>query len=531
MEDSGGPAQEVVQIGTMDPKDKDTTITAPLSDLNSHESQNDLNNSRAKAIELNIPNHQSEDLNPTHEQDQRTEEESPYADVIDLLYDLPNLPDLPPSYPPPPIPESDDENGYDSASVPDSDHDHSDSSENIYYDAEEEFPDEEPIYDTIADDDDVIPSDEEPPSNLQKSSQTTFSTSSFSTTSGSSSSGSGSGVVTLRSPDHTYSDIEEEETGSHLYEDDEDPYETLPCDKAVSSENLNHSLEDQPPGEALPEVHPVAPPRTRRHRKKSPTSAKVALKVHQTFPGRVYSSVRKCVMPQREPIPKAFRKQSAAHQLPPFLISQYASNHFRDDPPPLPLNRPPKSCKKVTIHDGYDSDNQESHLNRSHKEVTSHPSDQESKYVSFIRAHVRTRSLYGASRGRSANGNTTLNNQLQAERLAAKLKRKFQLSGDEIPVNAGTVKEDFRGTGTDLKVKQGETVLILKMDGCPPGKWVAKSERGKIGYVDLSNIALDPESVRTIMLISPPFRLCDQKLEKVILSGHDNQDGSETFNS
>lgn len=85
------------------------------------------------------------------------------------------------------------------------------------------------------------------------------------------------------------------------------------------------------------------------------------------------------------------------------------------------------------------------------------------------------------------------------EAIAEKLKERFNLTGEEIPVNSGTVKKDSKGTRHDLMVKKGETVLVLRMEGNPPGKWLAKSERGKIGYVDIANITVDPESVKTIM--------------------------------
>lgn len=81
---------------------------------------------------------------------------------------------------------------------------------------------------------------------------------------------------------------------------------------------------------------------------------------------------------------------------------------------------------------------------------------------------------------------------------AIKLKKKFNLRGDEIPVSAGVVKEDHRGNRYDLFVRKGETVLILRMEGNPPGKYLAKNERSKVGFVHLDNISFDAESVKCI---------------------------------
>lgn len=55
----------------------------------------------------------------------------------------------------------------------------------------------------------------------------------------------------------------------------------------------------------------------------------------------------------------------------------------------------------------------------------------------------------------------------------------MQLTGEEIPIDDGLVKWDSRGGKGDLPVKKGETVLILRMEGNPSGKWLVKNEKGK----------------------------------------------------
>lgn len=86
----------------------------------------------------------------------------------------------------------------------------------------------------------------------------------------------------------------------------------------------------------------------------------------------------------------------------------------------------------------------------------------------------------------------------QKER-ADKLRKKFSLTGEEIPVNYAVVKEDVRGTSHKIKVKKGEIVLILRMEGNPPGLCLCKNERDRVGFVEISNIACDPQVVKTIM--------------------------------
>ncbi|GBN66743.1 hypothetical protein AVEN_135205-2 [Araneus ventricosus] len=87
------------------------------------------------------------------------------------------------------------------------------------------------------------------------------------------------------------------------------------------------------------------------------------------------------------------------------------------------------------------------------------------------------------------------------EKEMEKLKRKFGLTGDEIPIDDGLVKTDSRGNrGGDLPVKRGETVLILRMEGNPQGRWLVKNEKGKIGYVELTNIEV--MTIRRFSVIS-----------------------------
>ncbi|GIY06704.1 hypothetical protein CDAR_578062 [Caerostris darwini] len=95
-----------------------------------------------------------------------------------------------------------------------------------------------------------------------------------------------------------------------------------------------------------------------------------------------------------------------------------------------------------------------------------------------------------------------------------KLKRKFGLTGEEIPIDDGLVKMDCRGSRNgDLPVKKGETVLILRMEGNPQGRWLVKNEKGKIGYVELTNIEV--MTIRRLSVISASEELyCEARSEE-----------------
>lgn len=80
-----------------------------------------------------------------------------------------------------------------------------------------------------------------------------------------------------------------------------------------------------------------------------------------------------------------------------------------------------------------------------------------------------------------------------------KLRRKYNVTGQEVPVNYGIVKQDAKRTKLNLRVKKGEVVLVLRMEDNPPGLWLAKNERSEVGYVQLANISFDADVVKALM--------------------------------
>lgn len=89
--------------------------------------------------------------------------------------------------------------------------------------------------------------------------------------------------------------------------------------------------------------------------------------------------------------------------------------------------------------------------------------------------------------------------QERRERELDKGKKRFGLIGNEIPLEKGYVKNDRRGSQYDLAVKKGEVLLILRMEDNPIGRWLVKNDKGKIGYVELDNIRVDANSIKTVM--------------------------------
>lgn len=76
------------------------------------------------------------------------------------------------------------------------------------------------------------------------------------------------------------------------------------------------------------------------------------------------------------------------------------------------------------------------------------------------------------------------------DKIYDKLRKKFGLKGTEEPLETGRVKAASRGSRLDLSLRKGESVVILRMDQNPPGKWLVRNDKGEVGYAELTNIEI-----------------------------------------
>ncbi|XP_022252085.1 FYN-binding protein-like isoform X2 [Limulus polyphemus] len=86
------------------------------------------------------------------------------------------------------------------------------------------------------------------------------------------------------------------------------------------------------------------------------------------------------------------------------------------------------------------------------------------------------------------------------DRELEKLRKKFSITGNEVPIDFGIVSCDSKGGRLDLSVKKGEPVKILRMENNPSGKWLVSNERGKIGYVELTSIQIENSSKKSVVM-------------------------------
>ncbi|BFZ00155.1 hypothetical protein BsWGS_03193 [Bradybaena similaris] len=85
------------------------------------------------------------------------------------------------------------------------------------------------------------------------------------------------------------------------------------------------------------------------------------------------------------------------------------------------------------------------------------------------------------------------------EKEEMQLRKKFNLTGDEIAAGEGVIKQDVKGGVLfGLSLKKGQTVTIIRLDNNPPNKWLIRSDTG-MGYIDSSIIEVDPNIIRQAM--------------------------------
>lgn len=188
-------------------------------------------------------------------------------------------------------------------------------------------------------------------------------------------------------------------------------------------------------------------------------------------------------------------------------------------PPPMKPNKPPPAIPEILpdeelYQDAIDPDQEEFY-----EEMPADLNQDEQETPLYTNRKDQDKSRRNEEKRRRREQKE----QEKREKEMAKLKKKFGLTGEEIPIDSGLVKADSHGGLFQLSVRKGEIVLILRMENNPSGKWLVKNERGKIGYVELTNIEVDADSIRSVMSLQRTSSqstsedlYCDAGLEEAI---------------
>ncbi|XP_053735675.1 FYN-binding protein 1 isoform X1 [Synchiropus splendidus] len=75
-------------------------------------------------------------------------------------------------------------------------------------------------------------------------------------------------------------------------------------------------------------------------------------------------------------------------------------------------------------------------------------------------------------------------------------RKKFKLVGPMTVIHQGKALMDCRGSKTDLALKQGESLDIIRTQGNPEGKWLGRNQDGSIGYVKITSVKIDFNSLK-----------------------------------
>ncbi|XP_030292530.1 FYN-binding protein 1 isoform X2 [Sparus aurata] len=81
--------------------------------------------------------------------------------------------------------------------------------------------------------------------------------------------------------------------------------------------------------------------------------------------------------------------------------------------------------------------------------------------------------------------------QKEREKKEQEARKKFKLVGTLETIHQGKARVDCRGSKTDLALKQGDSLDIIRVQGNPEGKWLGRTQDGSIGYVKTTSVEID----------------------------------------
>ncbi|KAM4527309.1 FYN-binding protein 1 isoform 2-T2 [Odontesthes bonariensis] len=86
--------------------------------------------------------------------------------------------------------------------------------------------------------------------------------------------------------------------------------------------------------------------------------------------------------------------------------------------------------------------------------------------------------------------------QKEREKKEQDARKKFKLVGPLQVIQQGKARGDCKGSKTDLALKQGDSLDIIRVQGNPEGKWLGRTQDGSIGYVKTTSVEIDFNSLK-----------------------------------
>ncbi|XP_061657827.1 FYN-binding protein 1 isoform X2 [Syngnathoides biaculeatus] len=75
-------------------------------------------------------------------------------------------------------------------------------------------------------------------------------------------------------------------------------------------------------------------------------------------------------------------------------------------------------------------------------------------------------------------------------------RKKFKLVGPVEAIQRGKACVDFKGSKTELALKRGDFLDIVRVHGNPEGKWLGRKQDGSIGYVKTTSVEVDFQTLK-----------------------------------
>ncbi|XP_017265932.1 FYN-binding protein 1 isoform X2 [Kryptolebias marmoratus] len=186
---------------------------------------------------------------------------------------------------------------------------------------------------------------------------------------------------------------------------------------------------------------------------------------------------------QSNPVTQTQPPPPALPNLPPRNLGTLPQEEVYDDvdgvsPPPLPSAHPSQKPAKEEINDSDDDGDMYEDLDERWEEAGK---SQEKKKDD----KEEKKRLEAAKK-----------EQKEREKKEQDARKKFKLSGPLAVIQKGKALTDCKGGKTDLAIKQGEQLDIIRVQGNPEGKWLARSQDGSIGYVKTTSVEIDFNSLK-----------------------------------
>ncbi|XP_067401661.1 FYN-binding protein 1 isoform X1 [Emydura macquarii macquarii] len=86
--------------------------------------------------------------------------------------------------------------------------------------------------------------------------------------------------------------------------------------------------------------------------------------------------------------------------------------------------------------------------------------------------------------------------QREKEKKEQEIRKRFKLSGPIQVIHQARACTDYKGGKNELAVKQGDKIEIIRITDNPEGKWLGRTAKGSYGYIKITVVEIDYDSLK-----------------------------------